>query len=208
MNALDMAAGRPLEPQREVGQGQQEGTASGAATPDLPAIPAIDLDRDGFLRTLICDLGHVLEDVVGLEQAEGLVAVVAQRMGAELLTAYRAELDLGSVTPAQVGALLVDLKTRIQGRFSLLRADQGHLALCASTCPFGDQVIGRPVLCMMTSNVFGAIVAELLGYARVELRETIARGDAGCQIHVGLDPLPVDEPLGEHEREYFGDTGR
>jgi hypothetical protein len=29
---------------------------------------------------------------------------------------------------------------------------------------------------MMTSNVFGAIAAENLGYGKVELRETIAKG--------------------------------
>ena len=34
-------------------------------------------------------------------------------------------------------------------------------------------------MCMMTSNVFGHIAAENVGYAKVELQETIARGDKG-----------------------------
>jgi hypothetical protein len=59
-------------------------------------------------------------------------------------------------------------------------------------CPFGDQVIGRPALCMMTSNVFGSIAADHLGYARVELQETIAQGSAGCRVVVHLDRPPGD----------------
>jgi hypothetical protein len=37
---------------------------------------------------------------------------------------------------------------------------------------------------MMTSNVFGGIAAENLGYAKVELQQTIARGDAECRVVV------------------------
>ncbi len=32
-------------------------------------------------------------------------------------------------------------------------------------------------MCMMTSNVFGSIAAENLGYAKIELQETVATGD-------------------------------
>lgn len=55
---------------------------------------------------------------------------------------------------------------------------------------------------MMTSNVFGLIAAENLGYAKVELAETIARGDGRCRVVVHLEP-----GSGEHApgREYFGE---
>jgi hypothetical protein len=52
----------------------------------------------------------------------------------------------------------------------------------------------------MTSNVFGAISAQNLGYARVEVQEAIARGDAGCRVLVHL--VPSDQPEPE-SREYF-----
>jgi predicted ArsR family transcriptional regulator len=55
-------------------------------------------------------------------------------------------------------------------------------------CPFGEKVLGRPSMCMMTSNVFGSISAQNLGYAKVELRETIATGSPGCLIVVHLKP--------------------
>ena len=54
---------------------------------------------------------------------------------------------------------------------------------------------------MMTSNVFGAIAAENLGYAKVELQETIARGAPGCRVVVHLKATP--EAKEAEGREYF-----
>ncbi len=56
-------------------------------------------------------------------------------------------------------------------------------------------------MCMMTSNVFGAIAADNLGYAKVELQETIAKGYAGCRIVVYLQQTPKAEAA--EGREYF-----
>lgn len=56
-------------------------------------------------------------------------------------------------------------------------------------------------MCMMTSNVFGTIAAENLGYAKVSLEQTIAQGAAGCRVVVYLKPQPAaDQAEG---REYF-----
>jgi hypothetical protein len=53
----------------------------------------------------------------------------------------------------------------------------------------------------MTSNVFGSIAASNMGYAKVELQETIARGHPGCRVVVHLEPgAGADEADG---REYF-----
>ncbi len=65
-------------------------------------------------------------------------------------------------------------------------------------CPFAEKVVGRPALCMMTSNVFGVIAAQNLGYAKVVIEEAIARGDAGCRVVVYLTPTE-----GAAGREYF-----
>ena len=63
--------------------------------------------------------------------------------------------------------------------------------------------MGRPSLCMMTSNVFGSIAARNLGYARVELQETIAEGAPGCRVTVHLRGPGAGEAWGG--REYFAD---
>ncbi len=56
-------------------------------------------------------------------------------------------------------------------------------------------------MCMMTSNVFGSIAADNIGYAKVELQETIARGDSGCRVVIYLEySEEAEEAVG---REYF-----
>jgi hypothetical protein len=54
---------------------------------------------------------------------------------------------------------------------------------------------------MMTSNVFGVIAAENLGYAKVELQQTIAKGDPGCRVVVHLKPTAAVQKA--NGREYF-----
>ena len=53
----------------------------------------------------------------------------------------------------------------------------------------------------MTSNVFGSIAAENLGYAKVALEQTIAQGDPGCRVVVYLKT--TDESEAAAGREYF-----
>ena len=101
----------------------------------------------------------------------------------------------------QVTAVLVDLKRRIQGDFYVIEESDEKIVLGNRACPFAEKVAGRPAMCMMTSNVFGVIAAENLGYAKVELQKTIAQGDAGCRVVVYLKPSP--EAQGAPGREYF-----
>ena len=62
-------------------------------------------------------------------------------------------------------------------------------------------VVGRPALCMMTSNVFGSISADNLGYSKVVIEQAIARGDTGCRVVAYLKPTPEAEAA--QGREYF-----
>ncbi|SDU15823.1 diguanylate cyclase [Stappia sp. ES.058] len=57
--------------------------------------------------------------------------------------------------------------------------DGDEIVLVNSRCPFAEQVKGRPSLCMMTTNVFGRIVATANGYAHVEIVEAIATDHPG-----------------------------
>jgi len=161
----------------------------------------IPLERDIFLRSLIRWLSGTLEDVVGLNEASGFISVVGQEMGTELNDLYHGLLERETLSREEVAAVLVDLKRRIQGDFFLVEQDDEKIVLGNTTCPFGEKVLGRESLCMMTSNVFGLIAAENLGYGRVELKETIARGDGRCHVVVHLQP-DESAPLAT-QREYF-----
>lgn len=161
----------------------------------------LPLERDGFLRDLLRHLSGTLEDIVGLEEASGFISVVGQRMGAKINDDYRTALNVDSLNRAQISAVLTDLKQRIQGNFSVVTEDDNKIVLQTTSCPFEEKVIGRPSLCMMTSNVFGTITAENLGYAKVRLEETIANGAQGCRVVVYLSY--DDESAAIEGNEYF-----
>lgn len=146
--------------------------------------------KDQFLRTLLSELCGILEESVGLEEAEGFIARVGNRIGRKVNAEYKAAIGSDNLNLQQVGAALVDLKQRINGGFSIVSLDEDRIVLVNTDCPFGKFVEGRPSLCMMTSNVFGRIAAENLDYARVEMKETIATGAQGCHVVVHLTEGP------------------
>jgi predicted ArsR family transcriptional regulator len=161
----------------------------------------VDLQRDGFTRTLLRELSGTLQEVVGIEEAAGFISVVGQRMGDQINEQYRDALRLPVLTREQVVQVLVDLKRRIQGDFYVISEDDDKIVLGNRACPFAEKVLGRPALCMMTSNVFGVITADNLGYAKVSIEESIANGDAGCRVVVFL--RKTDESSSASGREYF-----
>lgn len=161
----------------------------------------VSLERDVFLRSLVRELSGSLQDIIGLDEAAGFISLVGQSIGDQLDTEYRTAAGVHRFDRQQVGEVLVDLKRRIQGEFSIASESEDQIELVNSACPFGDKVTDRPALCMMTSNVFGSIVAENLGYARVVLHETIAKGDGRCRVTVHLHP--DGGAATDHGREYF-----
>jgi predicted ArsR family transcriptional regulator len=170
---------------------------SEAAEADIP------LNRDVFLRTLIRELAGSLEAVIGLDEASGYISLVGQAVGTEIDEMYTRALGVSRLSAEQVADALVDLKRRIGGDFHVIEQDEEKIVLGNRVCPFAEKVLGRESMCMMTSNVFGTITARNLGYSRVELTETIARGDTGCRVVVWLVPADGHRPEG---REYFADA--
>lgn len=165
---------------------------------DLP----IDLERDiSLLRSLIRELADTLLEGVGLEESAGFISVVGQRIGESLNQSYRLALNTRELDRHQVAEALVDLKRRIQGSFYVIEESDEKIVFGNRNCPFAGMVIGRPSMCMMTSNVIGVIVAENLGQAKVVLDQTIARGARACRITVYL--RDTDEAAAAKGREYF-----
>jgi predicted ArsR family transcriptional regulator len=170
---------------------------------ELPTVSDLDipLERDLFLRMLLHHLSGTLQKVVGLEEASGLISVVGQEIGDQINESYKNALAVANLSREQVAEVLVDLKRRIQGDFYIIDQDDERIVLGNRRCPFAEKVIGRPALCMMTSNVFGSIASENLGYSKVVIEQAIARGDAGCRVVVYLKPTP--ESRAALGREYF-----
>ena len=170
--------------------------ASKTSAKDLP----VPLDRDIFLRTLIRELSGALEDVVGLEEAAGYISLVGAAMGEQMNGDYKNAFQVSALTRPQVAEVLVDLKRRIRGDFFIIEESDDKIVLGNRACPFAEKVLGRKSMCMMTSNVFGHIAAENLGYGKVELQKTIAAGHPECRVVVYLQPN--EESARAEGREY------
>jgi predicted ArsR family transcriptional regulator len=161
----------------------------------------LPLARDVFLRDLIRELSGTLQDVVGVDEAAGFISVVGQNIGSQMNKGYKSALQLENLDRRQVAEVLVDLKRRINGDFYVVEETDEKIVLHNRVCPFEEKVLDRPVMCMMTSNVFGHIAAENLGYAKIELNETIAEGSTRCVVTVYLKSTPESETA--PGREYF-----
>ena len=173
---------------------------------DLETIdPAPGLDKDEFMRSLIRELTGILEETVGVQEASAYVNHVGLLIGRALNRDYRAALATDQLDTQQIASALVHLKKRIGGGFAIEQVDDTSITLVNAACPFGDKVIGRPSLCRMTATVFGHIAAENVGYARVGIKEAIARGDARCRVSISFQK-PQDEPRA-NETDFFGSLG-
>lgn len=161
----------------------------------------IPLERDLFLRSLIRELSGLMEEMIGLEEASGFISVVGQRLGTEIHDYYKQALQVDKLNKQQIGEVLQDLKSRIQGDFNIIEADENKVVLGNNICPFGDKVKDRPSLCMMTSNVFGTIAVDDSGYAKVVLNKTIAQGDSACHVTVYFNA--TEEAEHADGREYY-----
>lgn len=166
----------------------------------------VSLDRDVFTRTLIRELAGALEDVIGIGEASGYISIVGSAIGEQINQDYRRAYNVSSLSREQVADVLVDLKRRIQGNFFIIEEDEDKIILGNTACPFAEKVVGRRSMCMMTSNVFGHIAAENLGYGKVELQRTIAEGHPNCRVVVYLKATEEAEKAEGREYQRSTDT--
>ena len=155
-----------------------------------------------YLQTLI-ELNGVLDELIGESESGAFLNHVAEKIGNLFLTLYQDGTEKRRFTPHQLAEVLVDLKSRVGGQFSIVDVSKTRILLCNTRCPFGDSVIGRPSMCLMTSTVFGKIVADSNGYAGVNIDKAIAQGDDSCVIEILLEPTKNDP---SSYREYFSDS--
>lgn len=166
---------------------------------DRPVQPAV-LSEAGFLRKLVLHLTGTLEDVVGLHEAGGFIATAAQRIGEQLNELYRRALCLDKLDRRQVCDLVLEIERSLNGNTRIVHEDETRIVFEGCLCPFGEEVMDRPSMCTLLTNILGVIAAENLGYAKVSVEESLARGDARCRIVIYLQ---YDEGSTAAGREYF-----
>jgi transcriptional regulator with PAS, ATPase and Fis domain len=155
-----------------------------------------------FLQTFILELMHACEQEGG-DHCELLIERIAKSAGRYFEQTYRDEFAKeGDLDRTSYIDLILGLKNRIGGRFSLASADAGSITVVNSRCPFGEGVTNFPELCRMTSSVFGGIAARNFGYAKVEIKQSIARKQGGCEVCIHTDAVRAEGKPGlEYRRE-------
>lgn len=148
----------------------------------------IPVDRDLFIRNLLREFTQAIAEELGEDGAAHFVHRIGASTGDQFNVYYRAALKTTRLSREQVAAALVDLKRRINGDFYIVEESEDRIVLGNRACPFGSKVLDRPSLCMMTSSVFGSIAAKNVGYAKVTLKETIARRAPECRVVIYLKP--------------------
>ena len=96
---------------------------------------SLPLERDIFLRELLRQLSGTLQDLVGLDEAEGFVSIVGQKIGESINNDYRAALQVKKLNREQLSSVLVDLKQRIQGDFTIVSEDDNKSVIKGASCP-------------------------------------------------------------------------
>ncbi|WAR45658.1 sigma 54-interacting transcriptional regulator [Methylomonas rapida] len=155
-----------------------------------------------FLQTFILELMHACEQEGG-DYCESLIERIAKSAGLYFEQTYRDEFRRdGELNRVDYIDLILALKNHIGGNFSLTSVESDTISVVNSRCPFGDGVTNFPELCRMTSSVFGGIAARNFGYAKVEIRKSIAKQEGGCEVCIHTNPTgTADKPGLEYWRE-------
>ncbi len=155
-----------------------------------------------FLQTFILELMHAAEQKGG-DYCESLIEHIAKSAGLYFEQTYRDDYQLsGELDKEKYIDLILALKNHIGGNFSLASVDANTVTVVNSRCPFGERVTNFPELCRMTSSVFGGIASRNFGYAKVEIRQSIARQHGGCEVCIHTDrEAAIDKPGLEYKRD-------
>lgn len=147
-----------------------------------------DLTPVFFLQTFILELMHASEQQ-GQKHCEELIEHIAKTAGCFFEETYRGNTNkTGALDIESYIELILGLKNNIGGKFSLASSNQDCITVTNACCPFGDRVTNFPELCRMTSSVFGGIAARNFGYAKVEIKKSIARNNGHCEVCVYTNP--------------------
>jgi two-component system response regulator HydG len=141
-----------------------------------------------FLQTFILELMHASEQQ-GQKHCEQLIEHIAKTAGCFFEETYRQEKNNHDLLDIErYIELILALKNNIGGNFSLVSSKKDCITLSNTCCPFGERVTNFPELCRMTSSVFGGIAARNFGYAKVEIKQSIARNNRTCEVCVYTNP--------------------
>jgi len=165
------------------------------------------LNPIAFLQTIMTQSVMITDAFCGVQPKCNTrhITRIGLSAGACFESTYREELGLtGPLSVDQYTDLIISLKNKIGGNFSLSTSRSGFVHVVNTQCPFGESVKQVPQLCAMTSSVFGGIAANNFGYAKVALNKCISANDEICDVCIYTDKDKASSVTGD---EYHSDHG-
>jgi len=142
----------------------------------------VELNRESYLNDVLLKVGAEFTDEVSKKRIKNAAIVVAKRIEEQ----YKKFHGVEKLNFIQVINSLVDAQRKIGGNFVVVERTDDVIILKNTKCPFGEGVKKASCLCATTSALCGVMTARNLGYSRVILKRTIARGAPECSIHIYL----------------------
>jgi predicted ArsR family transcriptional regulator len=132
----------------------------------------VDLNRTKFLKQIITGMCETIEPNLLKEALEKS----STDFGKEVSDIYKKFHNTTKLTKTQLIDSIIDAMNKLGAHFSLISQDKEKIVFRNSKCLFGSEIKKCPLLCITTSSIVGKIIAENLGYSRVELKRSIANG--------------------------------
>jgi len=142
----------------------------------------VTLNKEGYLNDTLLKLGAEFDDSVSKKKIKNAAIATAKKIEEQ----YKKFHGVNKLNFTQVIDSLVDAQKKIGGNFIVVERTEDVIILRNTKCPFGEKVRKAPCLCATTSALCGVMTAKNLGYSKVILKKTIAKGSNECLIYIYL----------------------
>lgn len=142
----------------------------------------LNINRDIFFENIVIDIATSLDKGTPRD----IINDASLKTARQIEQLYRQFYNVQTLSRDQIAEAIVDVGTKIGGKFTVVEKKDEVLIFRVEKCPFTEKVKQAPILCTFTSNLMGTIAAKSCGYSKVHLKRTIAKGDPGCYIIVYL----------------------
>ncbi|MBW2989828.1 hypothetical protein KY358_05935 [Candidatus Woesearchaeota archaeon] len=157
----------------------------------------VTLNREAYFNDALVDVVSQFSD----PQSQSNIKKAAISSAKRVEEQYKKFHGTDKLNFTQVIDSLADAQKKIGGKFIVVERTENVIILRNIKCPFGARIKKAPALCATTSALCGVMTARNLGYSKVVLKKTIAKGSNECLIHIHLKKTGETD---KHTDEYAG----
>ncbi|MBW2974441.1 HTH domain-containing protein [Candidatus Woesearchaeota archaeon] len=143
---------------------------------------SVTLSREAYFNSTLLEIASQLNDPESRKRIKK--AAISSAKGIE--EQYKQFHGVNKLNYTQVIDSLLDAQRKIGGSFIVMERTEDMIILKNTKCPFGRKIRKSPSLCATTSALCGVMTARNLGYSKIILKKTIAKGSNECLIHIYL----------------------